>query len=96
LGAQALFSTAASFVRLPEDKQTIMDLYCGAGTIGVSLLAQGIGDFVLGIEIVEDAIKDAQYNAQMNGFADTSYFVAGKTEQILSEDMTFVEKMNTV
>lgn len=96
LGAQALFSTVASFIRLPEDKQTIMDLYCGAGTIGLSLLAQGIGDFVLGIEIVEDAIKDAQYNAQMNGVSERSYFVAGKTEQILSHDPTFATKMDTV
>jgi tRNA/tmRNA/rRNA uracil-C5-methylase (TrmA/RlmC/RlmD family) len=40
LGAQELFSKAASFIKLPHSKQTIMDLYCGAGTIGLSLLAQ--------------------------------------------------------
>lgn len=40
LGAQELFAKAASFIKLPHSKQTIMDLYCGAGTIGLSLLAQ--------------------------------------------------------
>jgi len=33
LGAQELFSKAASFIKLSKNKQTIMDLYCGAGTI---------------------------------------------------------------
>jgi 23S rRNA (uracil1939-C5)-methyltransferase len=96
LGAQALFSKAASFIQLPKSKQTIMDLYCGAGTIGLSLLAQGIGNFVLGIEIVEDAIKDANYNAKINHLDTQSYFAAGKTEVILKHDPKFVEKMDEV
>lgn len=96
LGAQELFSTAASFIQLPKSKQTIMDLYCGAGTIGLSLLAQGIGNFVLGIEIVEDAIKDANYNAKINKLDTQSYFAAGKTEVILKHDPKFVEKMDEV
>lgn len=96
LGAQELFSKAASFIQLPKSKQTIMDLYCGAGTIGLSLLAQGIGNFVLGIEIVEDAIKDANYNAKINHLDTQSYFAAGKTEVILKHDPKFVEKMDEV
>jgi 23S rRNA (uracil1939-C5)-methyltransferase len=96
LGAQELFSKAASFISLPKSKQTIMDLYCGAGTIGLSLLAQGIGNFVLGIEIVEDAIKDANYNAKINHLDTQSYFAAGKTEVILKHDPKFIEKMDEV
>lgn len=96
LWAQELFSKAASFIELSKNKQTIMDLYCGAGTIGLSLLAQGIGNFVLWIEIVEDAIKDANYNAKINNLDTQSYFAAGKTEVILKHDPKFVEKMDEV
>jgi 23S rRNA (uracil1939-C5)-methyltransferase len=96
LGAQELFSKAASFISLPKSKQTIMDLYCWAGTIWLSLLSQGIGNFVLGIEIVEDAIKDANYNAKINNLDTHSYFAAGKTEVILKHDPKFIEKMNEV
>lgn len=83
-------------VQLPTDKKVIMDLYCGAGTIGLSLLSQGLGDEVIGIEIVEDAIRDAHYNAQLNGLSDRSYFVAGKTEDLISRDAVIKEKMEQV
>ena len=95
-GAQELFSKAASFIQLPEDKQTIMDLYCGAGTIGLSLLSQGIGKDLIGIEIVEDAIRDAKYNAGLNSLSDQSYFVAGKTEALISTDPVIQEKIEQV
>ncbi len=96
LGAQELFAKAASFIQLSHNKQTIMDLYCGAGTIGLSLLAQGIGNFVIGIEIVEDAIKDANYNAQINKLDTHSYFAAGKTEILLKHDRTIATKLEDV
>lgn len=96
LGAQELFSKAASFIQLSKNKQTIMDLYCGAGTIGLSLLAQGIGNFVIGIEIVEDAIKDANYNAKINKLDTQSYFAAGKTEVLLKNDAHISAKLDDV
>lgn len=95
-GAQELFSKAASFIQLPEGKTTIMDLYCGAGTIGLSLLSQWVGTDVIGIEIVEDAIRDAKYNAQLNGLSDKSYFVAGKTEALIATDPVIKEKIEQV
>ena len=73
-----------------------MDLYCGAGTIGLSLLAQGIGNFVIGIEIVEDAVKDANYNAQINKLDTKSYFAAGKTEVLLKHDNNIASKLDNV
>lgn len=96
LGAQELFAKAASFIKLSKNKQTIMDLYCGAGTIGLSLLAQGIGNFVIWIELVEDAIKDANYNAQINKLDTQSYFVAGKTETLLKHDHHIASKLEDV
>ena len=73
-----------------------MDLYCGAGTIGLSLLSQGIGKDLIGIEIVEDAIRDAKYNAELNSLSDQSYFVAGKTEALISTDPVIKEKIEQV
>lgn len=96
LAAQALFGTAASFVQLPEWKTTIMDLYCGAGTIGLSLLSQWIGTDLIGIEIVEDAIRDAKYNAELNHLSEKSYFVAGKTEDLITIDPVIKDKIAQV
>ena len=95
-GAQELFKKDASFIQLPEHKNTILDLYCGAGTIGLSLLSQRLGDFVIGIEIVEDAIRDAKFNAELNHLSEQSYFVAGKTEDLFSTDTMIREKMDSV
>ncbi|MDP2669786.1 MAG: hypothetical protein Q8O99_01960 [bacterium] len=43
-----------------------MDLYCGSGTIGICALKSGIGDTLVGVEIVEEAIQDAEKNAIIN------------------------------
>ena len=71
-----------------------MDLYCGAGTIGLSFVAMGIGKFCIGIELVEDAIRDAKVNAQLNKMDDKSYFVAGKAEVLVSRDRQISDKMS--
>lgn len=84
LGAQQLFSRAMAL--LGNVDGMVLDLYCGAGTIGLSLLANGIWDELIGVEIWEDAIIDAQYNAKINNLTDRSYFRAGKAEKIIFED----------
>lgn len=79
--AELLFRTAVTL--LPEIRGTILDLYCGAWSIGMSLLAQWKGDHVVGIEIVEEAIVDAKHNADINGLSDKTDFFAGKAEQLV-------------
>ncbi len=51
---------------------TAMDLYCGIGTI--SLLLANSFKHVIGIEIVESAIKDAKENAQRNGINNVDFY----------------------
>jgi 23S rRNA (uracil1939-C5)-methyltransferase len=68
-----------------KPKGTILDLYCGTGTIGLSFLKAGKGDHLVGIEIVPEAIEDAHINAQINGLADKSEFLAGKAELLLKD-----------
>jgi tRNA/tmRNA/rRNA uracil-C5-methylase (TrmA/RlmC/RlmD family) len=96
LGAQELFAKAASMISLSWSRSTILDLYCGAGTIGLSFVAMGIGKFCIGIELVEDAIRDAKVNAQLNKMDDKSYFVAGKAEVLVSRDRQISDKMSDI
>ena len=89
--AQLLFSTAAQTAW--GISGTILDLYCGSGSIGLSFLKLGIGKSVVWIEIVEDAIVDAKHNARINGFEDNTYFVAGKAEELVFKDSTVKEQL---
>ena len=55
-------------------KETVIDLYCGTGTIGILAAAQA--KQVYGIEIVADAIKDARINAERNGVRNIEFMTA--------------------
>jgi len=57
LGAEQLFSLAMHMAGQVEG--TILDLYCGTGSIGLSFLKAGKGEKLIGIEIVPEAIADA-------------------------------------
>ncbi len=73
--AELLYSRAAELADLKEG-QTLCDLYCGAGTIGLSIAAQTKGAILRGVEIVPQAIENAKYNARLNGI-EHAEFVAG-------------------
>ena len=64
-----------------EDK--VLDLYCGTGTIGLYISDKV--KKVLGIEINEDAIKDANYNKELNNIHNIS-FIAGDSKIIHNID----------
>ena len=55
-------------------KETLLDLYCGIGTIGLSM-AEGAKE-VIGIEIVDEAVQCATENAERNGI-ENAYFYCG-------------------
>jgi 23S rRNA (uracil1939-C5)-methyltransferase len=76
-----LYETALEFADL-KGNETVWDLYCGIGTISL-FLAQKAGK-VYGVEIVPEAIADAKRNADLNGFANTEFFV-GKAEEVLPQ-----------
>ena len=70
-------------------EDVVFDLYCGIGTI--SLFMAQYAKKVYGIEIVEQAVKDAVENAKMNGI-NNAEFIAGDVENVL-DDLINVQKI---
>lgn len=54
--------------------ETVADLYCGTGMIGQYLAALHPGTTITGVEINENAVRDAEYNAKRNGLSSVRYF----------------------
>ncbi|QAT48825.1 23S rRNA (uracil(1939)-C(5))-methyltransferase RlmD [Caproiciproducens sp. NJN-50] len=69
--AERLYGLAAKYAGL-SGGETVLDLYCGTGTIGLSM-AKNAGK-VVGVEIVPQAVEDAKRNAAENGI-DNAEFV---------------------
>ncbi len=74
-----LYSKAISLLDIQKE-DTIVDVYCGVGTI--SMLCADKAKEVIGIEIVEDAITSAKDNAKVNGF-DNCKFIKGDASSLL-------------
>lgn len=64
LCAEKLYEKVVSLADLSKDSKCA-DLFCGTGTIGI-ICAKRTGSEVYGVEIVEKAIEDAKYNAELN------------------------------
>ena len=79
--AQKLYEQAITYAGL-SGKETVWDLYCGIGTITLSM-AKAAGH-VFGVEIIPDAIEDAKRNARRNGLSNADFF-CGKAEEVLPE-----------
>lgn len=77
---QKLYELAIQAANL-TGKQTVIDAYCGIGTIGLSLADQA--QKVIGIESVASAVKDAKANAALNNIHNAQ-FVKGKAEEVLN------------
>ena len=69
--AEKLYSVARDYAEL-TGKETVYDLYCGTGSIGifVSKLAKKI----IGVEMIADAIEDAKENATLNNIHHAAFF----------------------
>lgn len=70
--AEKLYGQAAEFAQ-PNGK-TILDLYCGAGTIGLSMA--GEAKKIIGAEIVPEAVENAKRNALNSGFDNAEFICA--------------------
>lgn len=75
--AEKLYALAGSLAE-PEGKN-IIDLYCGAGTIGLTMADKAKS--IIGVEIVESAVENAKINKKLNN-ADNAEFYCGDTGKI--------------
>ena len=74
--AEQLYSSACDFAE-PKGK-TVLDLYCGAGTIGLSMARTA--KKIIGVEIVPEAIENAKHNALANGITNCEFICADAAE----------------
>ncbi len=85
---EKLYGQAIEYAGL-KGQETVWDLYCGIGTITLSM-AKTAGK-VYGIEVIPDAIEDAKRNADRNDISNAEFF-CGKAEEVLP---AFYEKLST-
>ena len=79
--AEKLYFKALEYAK-PDKNDVVADLYCGAGTIGLSM-AEKSGSIV-GIEIVPEAVENAKRNAINNKITNASFF-AGDAAKVFGE-----------
>ncbi len=83
-GAADLLYAEAKRLARPRRDDIMLDLYCGAGSIGLSM-ADEVGELI-GIEIIDSAVKCATYNAEQNAKNNAKFYTgdAASTENLLS------------
>jgi 23S rRNA (uracil1939-C5)-methyltransferase len=80
--AEVLYSVTRDFAGLTGE-EVLYDLYCGTGSIGI--FCSDKAKSIIGIEVVDDAIKDAKINAEWNNLDKCKYFV-GDVGNIATDD----------
>ena len=68
---EILYQTAIDYAGL-TGKETVIDAYCGIGTIG--LIAAKEAGKVIGVELNKDAVKDARINAKENKITNAAFY----------------------
>ena len=83
--AEKLYEKAISAAGLTGE-ETVLDLYCGTGTITLCLAQKA--KKAIGVEIIDAAIADAKENAKRNGIENAEFFCAdaGQAAQKFSEE----------
>lgn len=70
---EKLYETAKAFAGLTGE-ETLLDLYCGVGTIGLTMADSA--KQLVGIEIIPQAIENAKENAKINGITNAQFLCA--------------------
>jgi 23S rRNA (uracil1939-C5)-methyltransferase len=71
--AECLYAVVAEYAGL-SGRERVFDLYCGIGTIGLTLAARAAE--IWGLEVVPEAIADAKANAERNGIRNARFLAA--------------------
>lgn len=79
--AELLYQKAAELARL-SGGETLLDLYCGIGSIGLSMAHRA--KKVIGVEVVPAAIECARENARANGIENAEFYCGDAADVVLS------------
>ena len=74
---EVLYAKAREFAAL-TGRETVIDAYCGTGTIGLTMAAGA--EKVIGVEVNKDAVADAVENAKRNGIRNAEFHAADAGE----------------
>lgn len=82
--AEKLYGIAEEYAGL-NGNEILLDLYCGAGTIGLSMASKV--KKLIGVEIIDSAVENAKANAKANGIENAEFICgdAGKSAELLYE-----------
>ncbi len=86
--AQRLYEAAISLAEITKE-DTVLDLYCGVGTITLSMAAAA--GKVIGVEVVPQAVEDARDNAKRNGIENAEFFCGDAGQAALELEKTGVK-----
>ncbi|SDL09908.1 23S rRNA (uracil(1939)-C(5))-methyltransferase RlmD [Natronincola ferrireducens] len=78
---KVLYEKALEYAEL-TGKENVFDIYCGIGTISLFLAQRA--KKVIGVEVIETAIRDAEENADINNLDNTEFYV-GKAEEVIPQ-----------
>lgn len=81
LQAEKLYEIAKEYAEL-KGNEILLDLYCGAGTIGLSM-ADSVKKLI-GVEIIPEAVENAKHNAKLNHIENAEFF-CGDAGEIASK-----------
>ncbi len=90
--AEKLYMIAEEYAEL-SNTDTLLDLYCGAGTIGLSMCDKV--KCLTGVEVISQAIENAKANAKMNNI-NNAEFICGDAGQIASQLVSKGEKPDVI
>jgi len=65
-----------------QGDESVLDLYCGTGTISIFLSQKA--KKIIGVESVEESVRNAQRNAELNGITNCE-FVCGEVKKVLAK-----------
>jgi 23S rRNA (uracil1939-C5)-methyltransferase len=79
--AEKLYEVVLNMANL-QGGESVLDLYCGTGTISIFLSQKA--KRVTGVELVEESVKNAQRNAELNGVTNCE-FICGEVKKVLAK-----------
>ncbi len=81
---ELLYRTAAEMAKVKPD-ETLLDLYCGIGSVGLCINSITPAKKLIGVEIIAEAVENARKNAVLNGITNAEFICSPAEKATLPE-----------